>query len=186
MVRGCLSQALDEHQGRVRVLSSCAGDGRDLLDVLAGRQDHDRVEATLIEVHPEIAQRARLAAAAVGLGHVEVRVADAGWTDAYERAVPADIVILVGIFGNISDGDLELTIETSPQFCNPGATLIWSRGRHRDDRNELVRRWFSEAGFVEREYASLETGSRPAVGVVHYVGIPQPLVTGRRIFTFLR
>ena len=42
------------------------------------------------------------------------------------------------------------------------------------------------AGFTEHDYATLETGSRPAVGVVRYGGPPQPLVAGRRLFTFVR
>src|SRR3954453_3021839 len=42
----------------VTVLSSCAGDGRDLLEVLEGRTDADRVTATLIEGDARNAERA--------------------------------------------------------------------------------------------------------------------------------
>lgn len=79
----------------MHILSSCAGDGRDVLGVLADRDDADRVTATLVEVHPRIAERARAAAAA--LAHVEVRTVDAGDTDAYLGAVPAELVLMVGI-----------------------------------------------------------------------------------------
>ena len=167
-VQGHLAAALDRYPGPVRVLSSCSGDGRDLL-----------------EVHPVIAERARRSAAALA-ARVEVRTADAGGTDAYLSAVPAEIVLLVGIFGNISDPDLARTIATAPALCRPGATLLWTRGRRAGDRNDVVRARFAAAGFTELDYATLDTGGWPAVGVVRYDGPPVPLPAGERLFTFLR
>lgn len=185
-VQRCLREALDRHPGPIRVLSSCSGDGRDLLGVLSERSDADRVAATLIELHPGIAQRARDGAATAGLAGVEVRTADAGQTNAYQRAVPAEVVILVGIFGNISDADLERTIAAAPQFCAPQATLLWSRGRDRADRNDAVRDWFSAAGFAELDYMTHDADALPALGVVRFDGDPQPLIADRRLFTFRR
>ncbi|MGH3476768.1 MAG: hypothetical protein ACRDPQ_12145 [Nocardioidaceae bacterium] len=46
----------------VRVVSACAGDGRDLLGVLAGRSDPDRVTAVLVEYDAGLAACARRAA----------------------------------------------------------------------------------------------------------------------------
>jgi hypothetical protein len=187
-VQRFLGEALDRHPGPIRVLSLCAGDGRDLLGVLLQRHDAGRVKATLIELHPDIAQRARLAAAAAGLARVDVRTADAGNMDSYEGAVPADVVIMVGVLGNISDADVERTIKTAPQFCGPGATLLWSRSRgDGDDRNDDVRSGFAAAGFVELDYVSQETeGSRPALGATRYDGGPQSLTAGGQLFTFCR
>ena len=48
VVRGFLRDALDRHPGPVRVLSVCAGDGRDILGVLSERDDADRVEARVL------------------------------------------------------------------------------------------------------------------------------------------
>src|SRR5690349_18715324 len=48
--------------GPVRVVSACAGDGRDLLGVLERRTDADRVSALLVEYDRELAARARKAA----------------------------------------------------------------------------------------------------------------------------
>jgi hypothetical protein len=100
--------------------------------------------------------------------------------------VPADIVLLVGIFGNISDEDLWRTIEVAPQLCAPGATLIWSRGRDEGDLNAEVRTRFAAAGFAELAYETRDQGSMPALGVVRYAGPPVDLVPGRPLFTFLR
>lgn len=178
--------ALDRYPGPVRVLSSCAGDGRDILGVLAQRRDADRVSVTLLELHPRIAQRAREAAAAVS-ARVEVRTVDAGTTDAYVGAVPADLVLMVGIFGNISDEDLQRTIAATPELCRPGSTLLWSRGCDHGDRNDLVRAGFLAAGFAELDYSRLDNdGDITAIGAMRYDGGDKALLAGQRLFTFLR
>jgi hypothetical protein len=180
-----IRRVLDEPTGPVRILSACAGDGRDVLEVLSQRPDAARVTATLIELHPSIAGRAAKAAAGVP-ARVEVRTLDAGSTDAYVDAAPADLVLLVGIFGNISDADLFRTIEAAPQLCRTGATLLWSRGRRDRDLNDEIRARFAAAHFLEQDYATLDAGSRPAVGAVRFDGSPAELVAGRRLFTFVR
>jgi len=185
-VQRFLEEALDRHVGPIQVLSLCAGDGRDLLSVLCGRGDAGRVDATLIEIHPALAERARTSAREAGLSQVEVRTLDAGDTSSYDRAAPADIVMMIGIFGNISDADVERTVKASPQLCRPGATLLWSRGRAEDDRNAAIRTWFQEAGFSELDYVERDVGSRPALGAMAYRGEPKALVAGCRLFSFLR
>ncbi len=184
-VQGYLGRVLDRYPGPIRVLSCCSGDGRDLLEVLAHRADAERVSAVLVELHPAIADRARRAAAG-SAARIEVRTADAGVTDTYLGAVPADVVLLVGVLGNISDADLARTIATAPALCRPAATLLWTRARAGEDLNDTVRARFAAAGFTELDYATLDTGSWPAVGVVRYDGPPMSLATGERLFTFLR
>lgn len=184
-IQGYIRQALDRYPGPVHILSCCSGDGRDLLEVLAQRPDAERVRAVLVEVHPVIADRARRSAAAVA-AHVEVRTADAGVTDAYLGAVPAEVVLLVGIFGNISDTDLARTIATAPALCRPAAILLWSRARADGNLNDMIRARFAVAGFTELDYATLDRDSWPAVGVVRYDGPSMPLPTGKQLFTFLR
>ena len=99
-------------------VSACAGDGRDVIGVLAGRPDAERVRAVLVELHPGIAERARETAAAAGLSGVDGadRRTPGRPTRTPER-VPADIVLLVGIFGNISDDDLWRTDRRQPRSC---------------------------------------------------------------------
>lgn len=195
-VRHHIGQALDQHPGPTRVLSVCAGDGRDLLGVLAERGDAYRVSAVLMELQPDLAQQARDAAAAAGLLQVEVRTVDAGNAEAYRGAAPADLVLLVGIFGNIADIDVWRLIGFAPQLCRPGATLIWSRGRKftRDlpgvtagDLNDEVRAKFAAAGFSEAAYEPHDSTSLPALGVVRYDGPPAELEPDQPpLFTFLR
>src|SRR5215207_10613103 len=66
-VRAALHTALDRSPGPCRILSACAGDGRDVIGVLRERSDADRMSAVLVELHPRLAQRARDMAAAAGL-----------------------------------------------------------------------------------------------------------------------
>jgi predicted RNA methylase len=105
-VQAHIRAVLDEVEGPVGVLSLCAGDGRDVLQVLAERDDASRVRAALIELHPMLAQRAREFVGASGLTNVTVRIADAGNTSAYTGAIPADLVIMIGVLGNLSDDDV--------------------------------------------------------------------------------
>jgi hypothetical protein len=166
-------------------VSACSGDGRDLLGVLAGRPDAERVTATLLEFDARNVQRAREFASSAGLINVTVRQADAAQTDAYLGAVPADLVLLCGIFGNLTDGDVEQLIRATPQFCSPGATVIWTRHTGSPDLTPRIRDWFREAGFSERAYVASADGIF-SVGCAEYCGEPTPLVPGQRLFTFAR
>ena len=96
------------------------------------------------------------------------------------------MVLLVGIFGNISDNDLNQTVAAAPQLCSSGATLLWSRGRDLNDRDRGVRQAFADVGFAEPDYIARDLDSRPALGAMRYQGEPQPLVPARQLFTFLR
>lgn len=69
------------------VLSSCSGDGRDLLDVPAGRTDADRVAATLMDSDSRNIERARQSASNAGPADVNDRHVDATSSDAYVGAL---------------------------------------------------------------------------------------------------
>lgn len=169
----------------VTVLSICAGDGRDLLDVLMRRTDGGRVRATLVEADAGLAGRGAEVAREAGLSGCTVRQADASRTDAYIGAAPADLVLLCGVLGNISSHDAARTVATLPQLCAPDATVVWTRHRREPDLTPAARRWFAEAGFHELSFtAPADVGW--SVGVHRFTGDSQPLLEGRRLFTFLR
>ena len=182
-VRAQIDRVLDSTApDPVRVVSACAGDGRDLLGVLSRRSDADRVIALLVEHDARLAARARAAAAALP-ARVEVRQADAARSDVY--AVPADLVLLCGIFGNVSDADVRATVEASPQLCAPGAEVVWTRHRGDPDLTPSIRGWFADAGFAEVAFIS-PGGQEWSVGVHRLVAEPLPLAAGRHWFTFFR
>jgi hypothetical protein len=180
IVQDGIRAALDRcPPGPVRAVSVCAGQGRDLLGVLADHPRGTDVRARLVELDP---RNVAVARAALPPG-VEVVEGDAAVSDAYLGAVPADLVLLCGVFGNVSDGDVERTVRFAPQLCAPGATVIWTRHRRAPDLTPSVRRWFGEAGFEEVSFDA-PPESAAAVGVTRYVGTPVELRLRERFFTF--
>lgn len=177
---------LDRTPGSVRVMSSCAGRGHDILGVLEQRPyDGARVAGALIEVDPTNAAVARDWIARLGVAF-DVVEADAGTTDAYAGLVPADLVLLSGIMGNISASDIERLIHVSRQFCGPGATVVWTRGTQGPDLGPDIRRWFAEAGYAEVACQEWIEGTGMRVGVEQLTAAPEPLRGGQPIFTFYR
>ncbi|MGI8879145.1 MAG: class I SAM-dependent methyltransferase [Jatrophihabitans sp.] len=155
------------------VLSICAGDGRDLLQVLADREDRDRVSGVLIEWDGRLSSQAQDQIAAAGLHRIEVRCSDAGAVSAYTGALPADLVILAGVFGNISDADVRKVIRQLPAMCRPGARVIWTRHRNPPDLTGAIRGWLLAEHFAEKSFTAPEDAVF-SVGVADYVGPPVP------------
>ena len=168
----------------VRVVSACAGQGRDLIEVLAARPDAGRVSATLIEFDERNIAAARASLEAAGLDGVSVVRADAGQLSSYAGAVPADLVLLVGVLGNITDDDVHHTVASLPQLCADGATVIWTRTRAAPDLTPAIRQWFAEAGFAERAFHAPD-GVLFTVGA-HTLTAPAPPLTEGPLFTFVR
>lgn len=167
----------------IRAISACAGQGRDLIEVLATHPARDRVSARLVELDPRLAGIARASASAYGLSGVEVVEGDAGAIGSYADAVPADLVLFCGVFGNISVADVEATVRALPRLCAPGATVIWTRGRHEPDIRQAIRGWFADAGFEELAFDAPD-GVSWTVGSNRYTGAeaaPEPV---DRLFTF--
>jgi hypothetical protein len=186
VVRGHIRDWLDGTAPEpVTVLSSCAGDGRDLLPVLAERSDAGRVRATLLEFDDRNVVTARAFAEAHGLTSVRVEHADAGDSSAYLDEAAADLVMLCGIFGNITDEDVRRTVDATPELCRPGARVIWTRHHKPPDLTPRIRQWFAYAGFAERTFDA-PADFPYSVGVHDLVGPPKPLRAGRRLFTFVR
>jgi hypothetical protein len=184
VVQGFIREVLDGRPGGdMRIVSACAGQGRDLLPVLADHPGRERVHARLIELDPRNAEFARAFARSADLDRVEVVTADASETNAYLGAVPADLVLMCGVFGNVSDEDVERTVRLLPGFCAPEARVVWTRGRRLPDLTPAIRRWFGEAGFEERAFESPGLDSY-SVGMHQLIGEPAPLQSDRRLFTF--
>jgi hypothetical protein len=167
--------------GPIRVVSLCAGQGRDLHGALAGHRRADEVTALLVELDPANVALAR--AAFADRPAIEVREGDASLTDQYLGRVPADIVLACGIIGNITLLDIERTVKFLPAFCTPGATLIWTRHRDQPDAVPGICDWFAGAGFALEWLSHKDT--KFGVGAHCYTGDPVPLPPAERMFTFI-
>lgn len=186
VVRQLVAEALDDMPNRrpTKVVSMCAGQGRDVIPVLARHPRRHDTDVRLVELDPRLAHNAHERARRAGLDRVEVVTADAGLTDAYAGAVPADLVLVCGVFGNVTDDDIAFTIEQLPQLCAEGATVIWTRNREPVDIIPKVRQWFAAAGFGELALVT-PPGVTFAVGAHRLLGTPSRLTPGVRLFEFL-
>jgi hypothetical protein len=186
VVQQRLREALEERTGAVRLISMCAGQGRDVIPVLAEHPRRDDVTAVLVELDPRNAEIAEAGARAAGLDGVRVVCADAALTDNYVEPAPADIVLASGIFGNITNADIEKTVRHLPMLCAAGATVLWTRGRWKDnDPTPEMRCWFEETGFEELSFDAPED-LLYSVGANRLVGEPHSLARGITLFQFFR
>lgn len=187
-LRRALAEAPDGEDGVLRLVSMCAGEGRDVLPVLAERRGVRPVSALLIEFDPVVSQRARAAADDSGLSGVEVRVADAGMTDTYLDLPPAHVLLVCSVFGNISYSDMRRTVATLPALLADGGLVIWTRaGRTGHDPSLQVQACFLDHGFTEISFTAtsddaFRIGMHRVRGGPDDVRRPQP---GRRMFSFL-
>jgi hypothetical protein len=165
------------------VLALVAGQGRDLLPVLAEHPRRDDVAALLVELDPRNAEAARVAASEAGLVAVEVITGDAADIEYYTSLAPADLVLICGLFAHVTDADIEHVIRHSTSLTKRGGVVIWTRHRREPDVVPQIGAWFGEQGFDEVWV------SRPdlecAVGVHRYRREPRPIVRGTKLFTFV-
>lgn len=193
IVQRLIRDVLVSHADEVKVVSICSGQGRDILGVLADYPGRHAVTGRLVELDPANTVEAAKRALQAGLDRIEVVTGDASVTDAYAGAVPADLVLVCGVFGNIPDDDVHRTIDTLPQFCARDATVIWTRHRRPPDLTPTIREWFADAGFVELTFEStVAEAPRPGAYPAQFVGAhrwprgPATLELGKRLFTFFR
>ena len=168
---------------RLRILSICSGDGRDIIPPLARHPIPERVSGRLIELDEGLATAASRSIVAAGLSGLEVVRADAGITTAFKGAVPADLVLACGIFGNVTDAEIRRTIETLPMLCAEGTTVIWTRHRRAPDLTPTIRQWFAGSGFEHLAF-QLVPDSTGTVGVERFAGRPRSFEQDVRMFTF--
>jgi hypothetical protein len=181
VVQGFIRDAIDRAPpGPIRAISVCAGEGRDLLGVLADHPRASDVIARLVELDPELAAKARSGTRP----GVEVVCGDASTTDAYRGAVPADLVLVCGVFGNVSHDDIRGTVCALPTLCGAGATIIWTRHPRPPDLTVDIRRWFAEAGFEEVGFVGSDE-QLFGVGAHRLVASPRAWVPDLRLFTFV-
>jgi Putative methyltransferase len=170
--------------GQLSLVSLCAGQGRDVIGVLAHHPRRDEVRAVLVESDPRNVTAARQAAAAQGVAQIEIRQADAGLVEGFADALPADVLLLCGIFGNVSDADIQRTVQAAATLCRVGATVIWTRHRRPPDLTPQLRAWFAGGGFEEIAFDALETTTLTAVGVHRLRRASAASLPGHRLFAF--
>jgi Putative methyltransferase len=138
--------------GEIRVLSLCAGDGRDLLGVLEHHARRLDVRARLIETDGALIASGRRRVEQLGLADVTFVQGDAGDCATLGSPHNAQIVLACGIFGNICDDDIRTTVHGLAVLLKEGGSAIWTRHRRAPDLTPSIRSWFAEAGFEEAAF----------------------------------
>jgi hypothetical protein len=120
LVQDQVRAALDRvPAGPMRAISVCAGQRHDLIGVLAGHPRRGDVSARLVELDEQNVLLARHAVSAADLDGVEMFAGDASITDAYAGAVPADLILMCGLFGNITADDREHDRSPTRGYARP-------------------------------------------------------------------
>src|SRR5689334_14799940 len=136
--------------GAIRVVSVCAGDGRDLLGTLKNHHRAKDVSARLVELNPQLVERGRATIESLGLAkQIEFVNGDATIASNYVGAVPADIVIVCGVFGNLTDeAELSRLLDNLRFLSKKDAFVIWTRGNSQGvAHSDTVRRILSASEF---------------------------------------
>jgi hypothetical protein len=183
-----VAQVLDSsapHSAPIRVVSMCAGQGRDVIDVLSTHPRRADVSAILVELDPTLVAFARERAASAGLAeYVTVQQGDASQCRFYTQHVPADLVLVCGVFGNISASDITATVRVLPAFCRSGGHVIWTRHRRSPNATPSIRAEFAACGFSEVEFVAPES-TVMTVGHHRLEGPTAAFDPDRRLFDFV-
>jgi len=151
-VRSHIADALDAMApGDIRIVSICAGDGRDVISVL---RDHPRrrdVQATLLELDPRLVRDGRDLVRTAGLeAHVELLETDATRSEVYIGRIPCHLLLACGILGNILPETTPSFVALAAAACETGARLIWTRNTARSNgvaHIEAIRQLLTAASF---------------------------------------
>ncbi|HSW91655.1 MAG TPA: class I SAM-dependent methyltransferase [Candidatus Saccharimonadales bacterium] len=182
-IRECLP---DKLTAPYTILDICAGDGRDLIEVLGAYEHKEFLRGRLIELDPRLASEAQERATVAQLpSSVKIIQGDASLTHAYKADIPADLILICGVFGNISDDDVARTIQNLPKFCKRGTRVIWTRNRRAPDRTGVIRSLLVENGFDETEFTSTDDDSY-GIGVSAFTSSPPAMGDNVTMFRFVK
>jgi len=185
-VKQHLSESLDQApEGEVTIISLCAGDGRDVIDVASVHPRRRDVAAWLVEADARSVAAGITLARGKGL-HKAVRFLPADATSyATYRDIPgADVVLLCGVWGHVPPEDRSAVVKACNALCREGGHVIWTRGLRRGSgRFEEIR-----AAFSGREWSEVRTTITPdtrwAVATNCLAASPSARPTSGTIFHF--
>ncbi len=154
VVTAAIVHALDTAApGPIRVLSLCAGEARDLSSAAVDHPRCSDLVGCAVELNAGLASIAASNLREAGTG-LEVRCADAGRSVHWIDLAPVDLLLVCGIFGNITEADIRRIVDAVPSVVRPGGTVIWTRHRRGEDLTPTIRQWFADAGCEPLSYES--------------------------------
>jgi 2-polyprenyl-3-methyl-5-hydroxy-6-metoxy-1,4-benzoquinol methylase len=168
-------------------VSVCAGDGRDLLGALMNHSRAQDVKARLVELDERLVECGRIAATGAGLAEqLEFVGGDATMSSAYEGMVPADLVLVCGVFGHVTEAETPRLVRNLSFLCKPGGFVIWTRRRNDRDstrHTSKIQNLLHEAAFEEVCFEVTPEG-KFGVSTYRYLGEPLTLPNDQQLFEF--
>jgi hypothetical protein len=180
--------------GEIRVVSVCAGDGRDLIGALKGHPRQQDVMARLVELDTRLIECGREMAARAGLSaRLEFLNGDATSSSSYEGIAPANLVLLCGMLGHVDEASTLRLVQHLPALCRFGGFIIWTRNLNYSDGNrhaDLFRSLLNKSAFEEvsfeatsRKHLFMKTSQgRFVVSTYRYRGESTALPVNQKLF----
>ncbi len=189
VVRQQIRAAVDEcAEGPVRIVSICAGDGRDVIEALSDHPRREDVTAALLDTDAESLERGRAAAREAGLDRqLHFLCADATAAESYAGMVPADVILISGVMGHVDEANIPHFLGSLPMLCKTGGFLVWNRGlvaNRGAEHVRLIRDILLRLEFEERHY-EVATRKGFVIGRSRFDGKNLPLDPKRKIFEFV-
>ncbi|WP_020577406.1 class I SAM-dependent methyltransferase family protein [Actinopolymorpha alba] len=167
----------------IRVISICAGQGHDIVGSLQRFDRRRDVEALLVELDERNVEAARRRIADASLTGIRLKAADAGVTDVYKGMVPADLILACGVFGSLTDQDIDRTVGLLPTLSSPNAQVVWTANRAAPGLWDTALTAFDRHGFRE-VWTTDRAEERFGIGRHRLTTQPRPFEPGMQMFSF--
>jgi non-ribosomal peptide synthetase component F/acyl carrier protein len=174
--------------GPIRILSICAGDGRDLLGL---RPDHSRrpdIVAYLVDNDSPSLERGRREAAQIQFpGQLHFLEADATQNRSYQDLGHFDLVLISGLLGHLRPEGVTSLLTGLPMLCRHNGWVLWNRHLVLNQGSRQVptiRQCLAETGFSEIHFQMTDPQGF-AVSLAQFRGTSQPLPPEGTLFEFV-
>jgi len=181
-----LREAIDRAaSGKLRILSICAGDGRDVLGAVATHPRRSDVFAWLLEADYYSVESGIEQARLAGLkDSVRFLHADATVFASYLDIAPADILLLCGVWGHVPPDERQAVVNACRALARPEGAVIWTRGVKRGMWRFAEICDYFEPSDWELTRSTVTPDARWAIATHQLVASAAELPTAGRIFNF--
>jgi hypothetical protein len=169
--------------GPITIISICGGQGREVIGALEHHPRRADVRGRIVELDEDNAAFARSTARKAGIG-IEVFAGDASLAASYAGLPPADIVVISGVFGHLSNSDRVSLISFVRQIVKTGASVVYTFFRWDEEQVQQLRSYFSDQQFEEGAFETLDGKYKFIIARAQYSGAPLPFDAGAKVFNF--
>lgn len=181
-----LCECLDDAPpGPIRILSMCAGDGRDVIGAVRSHRRRKDVVAWLVELNSQSVELGKGYSVNAGLERsLQFINGDATSYSTYKSIGAADIVLVCGVWGHVPAHEKSMLVKAISTLCKPGGSVIWTRGtskgiaRVREIESLFATNWWDKGRITYTPDATW------AVATYRYCGPSQELPADGQIFHF--